>query len=116
MQQAGQRWEMHTKSWSEGLKEKKLLRKFRRRWEGNVRMDLGEIGCKDLDWIHLGQNRDQRRGCFEHGNELAGSMEDGDFLTERLLASQGGLCSMALGGLLLSLLLLLLLLLFSILR
>jgi hypothetical protein len=29
----------------------------RRRWEGNIKMDLGEIGFRDMDWIHLAQDR-----------------------------------------------------------
>jgi hypothetical protein len=31
----------------------------RRRWEDNIRMDLGEIGFGDVDWIHLAQGRDK---------------------------------------------------------
>jgi hypothetical protein len=30
----------------------------RRRWEDNIKMDLGEIGLGDVDWIHLAQDRD----------------------------------------------------------
>jgi hypothetical protein len=33
----------------------------RRRWENNIRMDLGEIGWGDMDWIDLDQDRDQWR-------------------------------------------------------
>jgi hypothetical protein len=29
------------------------LRKPRRRWEDNIRMDLREIGWEDVDWMHL---------------------------------------------------------------
>jgi hypothetical protein len=28
----------------------------RRRWEGNIKMDLREIGFGDVDWIHLAQD------------------------------------------------------------
>jgi hypothetical protein len=31
----------------------------RRRWEDNIKMDIGEIGFGDVDWIHLAQNRDR---------------------------------------------------------
>jgi hypothetical protein len=31
----------------------------RHRWEDNIRMDLGETGWEDVDWIHLTQDRDQ---------------------------------------------------------
>jgi hypothetical protein len=30
----------------------------RRRLEDNIKMDLGEIGFGDVDWIHLAQDRD----------------------------------------------------------
>jgi hypothetical protein len=29
------------------------------RWEVNIRMDLREIGQEDVDWMHLGENKDQ---------------------------------------------------------
>jgi len=31
----------------------------RRRWDDNIRMDLWEIGCEVVDWIHLAQDRGQ---------------------------------------------------------
>jgi hypothetical protein len=34
------------------------LRRPRCRWE-DIRLDLREINWKDVDWIHLGQDRDQ---------------------------------------------------------
>jgi hypothetical protein len=44
-----------------GLKPegKRPLRRPGCRWENNIRMDLGEIGCEAVDWIHLTQDRDQ---------------------------------------------------------
>jgi hypothetical protein len=33
----------------------------RRRWEGNITMDLREIGWNGMDWIHLAQDRDYWR-------------------------------------------------------
>jgi hypothetical protein len=33
----------------------------RRRWEDNIKMDLGEIGFGDVDWIHWAQARDRWR-------------------------------------------------------
>jgi hypothetical protein len=38
---------------------KRPLGRPRRRWEDNIRMDLREIGWKDVDWVHLAQDRDQ---------------------------------------------------------
>jgi hypothetical protein len=31
----------------------------RRRWVDNIKMDLGEMGWDDRDWIELAQDRDQ---------------------------------------------------------
>jgi hypothetical protein len=31
----------------------------RRRWEDNIRMDLGAVGFGDVDWIHLAQDMDR---------------------------------------------------------
>ena len=33
----------------------------RRRWADNIRMDLQEVGCGNLDWIGLAQDRDRWR-------------------------------------------------------
>jgi hypothetical protein len=33
----------------------------RRRWEENIKMDLQEVGCGDMDWIELAQDRDRWR-------------------------------------------------------
>jgi hypothetical protein len=33
----------------------------RRGWEDNIKMDLGDIGFGDVDWIRLAQDRDRWR-------------------------------------------------------
>jgi hypothetical protein len=33
----------------------------RRRWEDNIKMDLGEIGFGDMNWIQLAQDRERWR-------------------------------------------------------
>ena len=33
----------------------------RRRWEDNIKMDLQEVGCGDMDWIELAQDTDSWR-------------------------------------------------------
>jgi len=38
---------------------KRPLRRHRRRWKDNGRMDLREIEWEDVDWNHLAQDRDQ---------------------------------------------------------
>ena len=37
---------------------KRPLRRPRRRWEDNIKMDLQEVGCGGMDWIDLAQDRD----------------------------------------------------------
>jgi len=31
----------------------------RHRWEDNIKMDLQEVGCEDMVWIELAQDRDR---------------------------------------------------------
>jgi hypothetical protein len=40
---------------------KRPLGRPKRRWEDNIRMDLQEVGCGDIDWIELAQDRDSWR-------------------------------------------------------
>jgi hypothetical protein len=40
---------------------KRPLGRPRHRWVGNIRMDLGEVGWGDVDWIGLAQDRNRWR-------------------------------------------------------
>jgi hypothetical protein len=40
---------------------KRSIRRYRRRWEHNIIMDLRKIGWKVVEWIHLAQDNDQWR-------------------------------------------------------
>ena len=40
---------------------KRPLGRPRRRWEGNIKMNLREMGCVPGDWIALAEDRDQSR-------------------------------------------------------
>jgi hypothetical protein len=40
---------------------KRPLGRPRRKWEDNIRMDLGEVGWGDVDWIGLAKDRNRRR-------------------------------------------------------
>jgi hypothetical protein len=42
-------------------KGKRPLGRPRRRWVGNIKMDLREIGLDGMDWIDLAQYSDQWR-------------------------------------------------------
>jgi hypothetical protein len=37
---------------------KRQLGRSRRRWEGNTGIDIRQIRCEGVDWIHLAQDRD----------------------------------------------------------
>jgi hypothetical protein len=43
------------------LEGKRPLGRKRRRWEDEIRMDLGEIGWEGVDWIRVSQDRDRWR-------------------------------------------------------
>jgi hypothetical protein len=65
------RWTGHVENMGEIRSAYKILvrkpegkRSFgspRHRCEGNIKMDLREIGCEGMDWIHLAQHRNQCR-------------------------------------------------------
>jgi len=40
---------------------KRPLERTRRRWEGNIRMDLQEVGGSCGDWMELARDRDRCR-------------------------------------------------------
>jgi hypothetical protein len=39
--------------------ERLALGRPRRRWEDNVKMDFQDVGCGDMGWIELTQDRDR---------------------------------------------------------
>jgi len=43
---------------------KRPLGRPRRRWEDNIKIDLQDVGCKDMDWIDLAQDRDRWRSLL----------------------------------------------------
>ena len=44
---------MHTEFYWGNLRERDVLGRPRRGWEGNIKMDLREVGCYPRDWIAL---------------------------------------------------------------
>jgi hypothetical protein len=41
-----------------------------RRWVDNIRMDIGEVGCGDVDWIVLAQDRNRWRALVNSALNL----------------------------------------------
>jgi hypothetical protein len=44
------------------LEGNRPLERPRRRWEGNIRMDLHKVECEGMDWIEVAQDRDMWQG------------------------------------------------------
>jgi hypothetical protein len=57
---------------------KRPLGRPRRRWEDNIKIDLGEIGIDGEKWIRLAQDRFQWRVFCEHSDEPSGSVRRWD--------------------------------------
>jgi hypothetical protein len=60
------RWAGHVTNGEKGNAYRLLvgegpLGRPRRRWVDNIRMDLGEVGWGDVDWIGLAQDRNRWR-------------------------------------------------------
>jgi hypothetical protein len=47
---------------------KRPLRRPRRRWVDNIRMDLGEVGWGDVDWIGLAKDKNRWRALVNSGS------------------------------------------------
>jgi hypothetical protein len=60
---------------------KRLLRRLRRRWEDNIRMDLQEVGWGCEDWIGLAQDRDRWWALVSAVMNLRVPLNAGNFLT-----------------------------------
>jgi len=40
---------------------RRLFERPRHRWKDNIKMDLQKVGCEDVDWIELAEDRDRWR-------------------------------------------------------
>jgi hypothetical protein len=54
---------------------KRPLGRPRRRWVDNIRMNLGEVGWGDVDWIGLAKDRNRLRALVNSVIETSGSMK-----------------------------------------
>jgi len=53
------------------------LGRRKRRWEDNIKLDLQEVVCGDMDWIDVAEDGDNVAGTCDCGNELSGSVQCG---------------------------------------
>jgi len=60
---------------------KRPLGRSRSRWYDNIKMDLQEVGCGDMDWIDLAQDRDRWRTLANAVMSLWVPLNVGNFLT-----------------------------------
>jgi hypothetical protein len=61
--------------------EKIPLGRPRHRWEDNIRIYVGEIGCEVVDRIHLDQDRDHWRALVNTVMKLRVPYKAGNILT-----------------------------------
>jgi hypothetical protein len=59
---------------------KRPLGRPRGRWKNNIKMDLQEAGCGNMDWIELAHDRDRWRALVNAVMNLSGYIKCGGFL------------------------------------
>jgi hypothetical protein len=62
-------------------KRNRPLGRHRHEWEGNITMDLKEMGLEGVTWIHLTQDRDDLRALVNTVMNLHVPQKVGNFLT-----------------------------------
>jgi hypothetical protein len=50
-------------------------------WGDNIKMDIKELGCEDVEWIHLAQGRFQWRAVVNTAMKLPVPQKAGSLLT-----------------------------------
>jgi hypothetical protein len=73
---------------------KRPLGRPRRRWVDNIRLDLGEVGWGDVDWIGLAQDRNRLRALVNSVLYLGGPKNSG----KQLMASRAVFSSIELAS------------------
>jgi len=66
---------------------KRPLGRPRHRWEDNIKMDLQDLGCGDIDWIKLAQDRDMWWALVNAVMNLQVPQNTGNFLTSYKVVS-----------------------------
>jgi hypothetical protein len=70
---------MYTKFWLENMKGKRPIGRPRRRRKYTITRHLTEIGCEDVDWMHLAQDRAQWRALVNTVMNLHVPQKVGNF-------------------------------------
>ena len=60
---------------------KRPLGRSKCKWEDNIKMNLQEVGCGDMDWIDLVQDMDRWRALVNAVMNLRVLYSVGNFLT-----------------------------------
>jgi len=60
---------------------KRLIGRFKRRWEDNIKTDFQELECEGMDWIDLAQDRDRWRALVKAVVNRRFQLNAGNFLT-----------------------------------
>jgi hypothetical protein len=63
------------------LRKRDHFERPRRRWEDNIKMDIREVGFRDVNWIQLAQDRDRWRALVNAVMNLGFSYNAENFLT-----------------------------------
>jgi hypothetical protein len=71
---------MHIGFWWEKPEGKGPIGRPRDIWEGNIRMDLREMGCGFMEWIHLAQYREEWRGLVNTITTIRVPLHLGEYL------------------------------------
>jgi hypothetical protein len=80
------RWVGHVACMGEGRGVHRVLvgkpeaRRPRHRWEDNIKINLQEVGCGDMDWIELAQDRNRWWAIVNAVMNLLNSIKCGEFL------------------------------------
>jgi hypothetical protein len=61
--------------------EKRPLRRPKRRWRNNIKMDIRDVGCGVIGWIDMAQERDWWRALVNAVMNLRVPQNAGNFLT-----------------------------------
>jgi hypothetical protein len=53
-----------THAYTVSVKRREGKRRLRRRWEGNIKLDIREIRCQRVNWMRVSQDGDKRQAVM----------------------------------------------------